>query len=354
MKRVFIDAEDALNGLLANIVAQVNEGDLIQNTVDGILPGLIEDALNTVLGPIIGDLEENKPSFLLDPLNLVGGLIDAVTGLLDSLLNPLVDGLVGPIVTALNDLLLEELVKQLGVALTGNADKDGLITYLGVLLNPWNNATARYAVVSVENYPKSIDFDLNPVDVYSSAQLRYSFNTTDISQERHISLKTFAGSYQVNQIDIVGAGLVSGLVVDGAIDEFLLTGMLVNVDDPLAVNGTGSNRRYESSYAFLGLGTQNSSDVTDQLVLELRIGDIANIDGILGGIVGPILGPVLGLVGGVLEILPIVGDLLDGLEDSLISAIKDLTIRVELPLNVSLLDINNLRVSGGWSPISPI
>ncbi len=368
MKRVLIDGRDALNMLLANVVAQINEGDLIQNTVEGVLT----DSLTAVLDRIVGGVIET-----LTPLNydigLVGvldDLIEEVTGLVDALLNPLVQELLGPVVEILNDLLLQALVDQLASTLDANNDEHGLVAHLGEILNPWNVATARYAVVSIDDYPKAIDFDLDPIETYPDGQkFLYGFNTEDYAAERHITVQTFAGSYHINEIAVAGVGLVSGLVVDGLVDDFLLTGALVDVDDPLQINGSEANRRYLSEYSLASLGTQQ--DLRDgpgsNLTLTVSIGKIANVDGILGGILGPVLGSVLGLVGDLVILLettlswiPIVGNIVEaltdllGLNDQMLTALKNLDLIITLPINISLLDIDQLSVSGSWGTVEQV
>jgi hypothetical protein len=294
-------------------------------------------------------------------LGVLDPLINGITGLLSSLLDPLVEGLVGPITAALNELILQQLISELGTALLGDTDKAGLVEHLGVLLNPWNNLAAKKAVVTVNDYPKSIDFDLAAKDFYpDDTKLLCGFSTNNVSQVRTIALKTFAGSYQITKIDVDGQGLVAGLVINEVLDDisgFLLTGALVDVEDSLAINGSVANKRYGSSYDLLSLATEATTDAEQKmLTIPLQLGNVANIDGILGDILSPLLGGVLGLLAGpvldLLEALPIAGEIIGnirGIPNDIGVGIKGLTVTVQLPLNLSLLDIQNLSVDGSWS-----
>lgn len=329
LERVFLDGQDALNQLVNNIVTQIGYKNIIRTTVQGALPGL----LRAVIGPILG--------------NAVAGLAAYV----DSLVNPLVTVLVEPLTDLLYNLLLQRLVDQIGIALLGNSDKTALVTYLGVILNPWNNALARNAVVSINNFPKSIDFGLTVKESYTGVQrFQYGFNTEAINKNRYITIKGFNDVYDVRKINVVGVGLISGVVVDQVIDEFLLPGAFVDINDPIQITGSKSNRRYQSQYALAALGLKSYTQQTDgahRLTLTVKIGDIANIDNILTTTLTTALNGLLSI--------PIIGDILRPLVNSLVlsllSPIK--AIEVSVPVNLPLLGIDNLSVSGGWNPNPP-
>ncbi len=373
MKRELINAQDALDMLVDNIMAQVNAGDIIQNTVDAVLT----DSLVAVLEPVFDDIFA-----VLDPLNLsidipiigergvLDGLLNTLAGILDGIINPISKALVVPLTNALNEWVLQELVSQLGTVLTGNADKNALLEYLGSILNPWNNALAHSVVISIDNYPKAIDFGLNTKDIYEGTQNFQLGFTGDISESRFITLKNFAGSYDIGEIKVAGVGLVSGLVVDGVVDDFLLKGSLVDINDPLQITDSEANRRYMSSYSLLDLNTKQSVDDSESnLTLTVKLGEVLNLDDVLGGVLGGILDPVMELLGTVVDLLdnpligaiPIVGEapgIINGLTGSLqtniIDGLKELRITIELPINVSLLGIDNLALTGSWSEPVPI
>ena len=307
LKRVFVDAEDALNSLVNNIVTQINYKDIIQTSVEGILPGKIKAALQS---STVGTFT----------WTLLGG-IDAVT-------NTIVAALIAPVTNALYEQLLEKLVAEIGTALVGNTNEASLLAYLAVILNPWNNALAAAAIVTLNDFPRSIDFNLNVKEVYTGSQ-RFKYNITEEGNSRYVLIKGFNSDYDVQKINIVGQGLIAGVVVDQAIDEFLLPGMFVDINDPINVQGDKRNYRYYSDYAFLSLGLKSYTQQTDgnhSLTLSILIGDIPGIDDILGGI--PLIGDILGLI---------------------ISPIK--AIIVETSVNLPLLGIDNLTLSGGWNPL---
>ena len=146
LRRVFVDAQTALNSLTNNIVTQVGYKNIIRTTVQGILPGLLKTAMN--LGP-------------------VGNLVYDVVGGLDAAVNLVVAALVEPVVDALYAQLLQGLVNQIGLTLSGNATQNGALGALGDLLNPWRGSDAAYALVTINNFPKTMDLDLNVKDFYT-------------------------------------------------------------------------------------------------------------------------------------------------------------------------------------------
>ena len=105
-----------------------------------------------------------------------------------------------------------------------------------------------------------------------------------------------------------------------------MNGVFVDITDPLSYT-PGINRRYKADYSFLDLGLKSYTQQTDgnhSLTVSVQLGQIANIDGILGGI--PILGTILNLV---------------------LNPIKNITIST--PLNLPLLGVDNLSLSGSWN-----
>ena len=70
------------------------------------------------------------------------------------------------------------------------------------------------------------------------------------------------------------------------------------------------------------------TDGNHSLTLSVRLGDIANLNGILTGI--PVLGP-----------------LLNGVVKGLIGNIV-----VSVPINLPLLGVDNLTLSGSWSAVT--
>lgn len=307
LHRNFVDAQTALNSLTAHVIANVNSGNLIENQV-AALPGLVRTALT--------------PFSVL--LLSYGGL--------DSAVNRVTRTLVAPITNALYDQLLQNIVNQLGGALTGNSNHQGAIDGLGVLLNPWNNSTAHTAILKIRNYPKTVDFSLAVQDYYTGDHyFQYDFPPTSIYAEKDILIRGLNGLFDVREIRIASNTLVGGLVVDGLLDSpLILNGVFVNITDPVQQT-IGSNTRYKDNYSFVDLNYQPGT-ATQPLSISAKVGNIANIDNILAGI--PVLGPLLS---GVLNVL--------------ITPLKNITITV--PLNVPLLGADKLTLSGSWDTPTP-
>lgn len=306
LHRNFVDAQDALNKLTDHVVANVNAGNIIENQVNATLPGLVRSAFNNPLLAIV--------------LATVGGL--------DSATNKVTRGLLGPLTTALHDLLLKNIVNQLGGALTGNTNHQGAIDGLGALLNPWNNSTAHTAVITLRNFPRTIDFDHVVHDYYIGDQhFQYDFPQTSIYDEKDVLIRGLNGTFDVREIRITNQTLVGGLLIDNIVDSpYLLNGVFVNVMDPI-LQAIPSNRRYKDDYSFVDLNYQ-SGTATSPLPISVSVGSIANIDNIL-------------------ENVPLVGPLLTTTLSLALSPLKAITITV--PLNVPLLGADKLTLSGSWA-----
>ena len=145
--------------------------------------------------------------------------------------------------------------------------------------------------------------------------------------QKSIAIKNFSGLFNIQKIHVIKEGLISGLLWNGIIDNsLLLEGTFVDITDSLKYTPL-TNRRYASNYSFVDLGLKSYTQQTDgnhSLSVSVKLLEIGNIDGLLGSI--PILGTILNLI---------------------ISPIKQITIRV--PLNLPLLGVENLSLSGGWS-----
>lgn len=313
--RNFVDAQTALNQLVNNIVTQIGYKNYIQTTVTGLL----NDSLRHVLdrGPIFNVV-----------YNVVGGLDNAV--------NAFVAPLIIPVTNALYDLLLQQLVNQIGLALTGNANQQGALAGIGALLNPWQPIEAQAACVTIRNFPRTMDFNLVVQDFYTGDhQFIYKFTGGTVYDEKNILIKGFHGTFDIRKIMAIKGGLITGLLFDQIIDgPYLLNGVFVNITDPLTTN-VATNFRYKANYSFVDLGLKSYTQQTDgphRLTLSVKLGNIANIDGILTGV--PILGPLLATTLNVV-LLPI----------------KNITISV--PINLPLLGVDNLTLSGSWSPVTP-
>ena len=119
-------------------------------------------------------------------------------------------------------------------------------------------------------------------------------------------------------------------MIENTIDgPLLLNGAFIDITDPVIAN-VETNRRYKADYSFVDLRLKSYTQQTDGnhfLTLSVKLANIANIDGILGGI--PLLGSILNLV---------------------LSPIKNITVSV--PINLPLLGVDNLELSGSWSTVT--
>ena len=121
---------------------------------------------------------------------------------------------------------------------------------------------------------------------------------------------------------------MSGLVVDFVVDDLLLPGAFIDIKDELHVNegNTLLNRRFQADYSFLDLKLKET-DTSETIRLTIRIGNIANIDNIINGL--PIVGSILSLI---------------------LSPVKNIQVSVDLELPI--LEVGNLELSGSWSEIT--
>lgn len=278
-------------------------------TVQGVLPGLLKKAMDK---------------------GAVGNAAYSVVGGLDAAVNLVTAALVQPVTDALYNLFLQQLVNEIGLTLSGNATQDGALGALGSLLNPWRGSDASYALVTIRDFPKAVDLDLNVTDIYTGDhRFRYGFTATPgtTNSEKDILIRGFHGLFNIREIHVAKPGFVSGLLVDDVIDgSLLLNGTFVNITDPLQAT-METNYRYLSEYSFVSLGLKSYTQQTDgnhSLTLSVKLSDIANLDGILGGI-------------------PVLGSILNAAVRALISNVV-----VSIPVNLPLLGVDNLSLSGSW------
>ncbi len=309
LRRVFVDSQAALNSLTNNIVTQIGYKNIIMTTVQGVLPGLLKKAMDK---------------------GTVGNVIYSAVGGLDAAVNLVTAALVQPVTDALYDLFLQQLVNEIGLTLSGNATQNGALGALGSLLNPWRSSDASYALVTIRDFPKAMDLDLNVTDTYTGDhRFRYSFTTTPgtTNSEKDILIRGFHGLFNIREIHVAKPSLISGLLVDDIIDgSLMLNGTFVNITDPLQAT-VETNYRYLSKYSFVSLGLKSYTQQTDgnhTLTLSVKLSNIANLDGILGGI--PVLGNILNTA-----IRALIGNVV-----------------VSVPVNLPLLGIDNLSLSGSW------
>lgn len=331
LHRNFVDTNNAINKLTQNILREIDYENIIREALLGVAADHSDGILYEVLRPIL----ENRLTGLL-------------TVVIDPLLNQLILDLVGPVTDALYDQILDQLIAQIELALEANATGgEGGLAYLGRILNPW--AYGAEAIVTIDNFPKSIDFDLNVLDYFIGEQ-KFKYNlktdTGGTVNDRYVAIKGFNGDYNIKQIDILAQGLVSGLVVDQIIgNDLLLPGAFMDITDPLSATDPKTNWRYRSDYSFLDLYLKSyiqQEDGSHSLTLSVVLGNIGNIDNILNGSIN------------IVKALPILGSIISLLSNDIVNLIlgdiKALTVSV--PINLPLLGIENLEISGGWTTVS--
>jgi hypothetical protein len=322
MHRNLVDAQAALKSLVDNIIEQLKAGNIVENQIRSILPGLIRPILDQGSIYVI-------PLGEVDFYYLVGGLDEAV--------NLVVDELVAPLADVLYPLLLDPLTSQLGAALTANTDQEGdLLGLVGALVNPWNVSNANAAIVTIDGFPKSIDFDLAVKEYFpDGSNFVSTFPENGLYEQKNVIVNSFSEEFVINEIKIVSGGLISGLVVDVVDGGLLLNGTFVNIATPLAVD-TEANRMYGYNYSFLDLGLESYDIQTDGaqgLTVSTQLGNVAGgLGNVLQGIQG--LGPIIS---------PILSKILTPLNN----------LQITLPINVPLLGIDNLSLSGEWKEEEP-
>ncbi len=306
-----VDAQMALNMLVNNIVTQVGYRNIIQTQLQNILPGLLRDVLD---------------------LGLIGNLVYAVVGGLDSLINILLDGLLLPITNYLYDILIEELINQLGMVLAGNTGHSELLGFLGPLLNPWQTTEADGAIITIADFPKAIDFDLVVREYYpGEQQFLFKFADTGLYDNKNLLIKGFSGLYDVREINIVKQGLISGLLIEQIIESsWFLDGTFIHINQPVDLTNF-TNRRFRSDYSLIDLGLKSyavQEDGAHSLNLKISLADLPYLEDILRAI--PLLSPLLDLLATVI-----------------LAPLRLITI--EIPLNLPLLGISNLELTCGWN-----
>lgn len=311
LHRNFVDAQTALNALTANIFNNVKFKDQIRLQVQNTLGGLIFAVLDK---------------------GALNGVTYALIGGIDAVVAALTAALIEPVTDALYNLLVAQLVNQIGLALTGNADQSGLLAYLGVLLNPWATSQADSAIVTINEFPQSVDFNLNVKSTYTGQhKFKFKFTGTLPTDEKDILIKGFTGLYDVRRINVVKTGLVAGLLLDNIVDgPWLLNGTFIDINDPIQFT-TPVNRRFKSNYSFIDLGLKSYEPQTQSpkpLSLTVNLGSISNLDGIVKGL--PLLGPILNTTINTLILIPL------------------RTVNITVPVNLPLLGVDNLKLSGGW------
>ena len=337
-----------------------------------------------------------------------------ITGLLSGDLGTAISGALGAIgVDKIEDLLLEPILKGVTEAL-----KPAIVDYLTMLLdtqlkannkyallgqltNPWSWAGAGGAVLTFEQVPNAINLE-GKVTGYYTKDTQYACELKEDGNFHYLELTGLADSdsqWKIGKIDVISSGLVGRILVDDFLEDYILTGSLIDTGSDLTYT-FGSNYKYKSVYGAITLnvkenfhdqntgepnlkvhvtlgdildleelltaildGERNNTTTTDRdtakdFLESLKTFDLLGavgslIDGLLGGLLGDILSPVTTTVG------ELVGYLIDGLGlnkilTPLVNALTGIEVNLELPLNINALGIETLEATGTWGEVQQI
>ena len=301
--RDLIDTNQEVKDLVNSVAKQVAEGQLTTDVVKGVL--------------------STKLTEILKGLTIV-------TAPITTIVDRLVNVLLGDLVTLLNEALLSQISDLLYETL--KADTDGNFSSLNILLNPWAEPVSSVNVI-FDYLPQSIGLDRKVYTSLSNKEYK-SVSLGSDSNIRQFSLISLGGDMKLNRIMVNDPGVISGALKN--LDGILLDGLLVNITTPIRYQ-PGNNTSYSTTYDLLRLSLADNTIQGEGISLNVDLNKVINVERLTAAIVGD--GILAGLLGGVVD--DIVKPIVDGLlsENGLL---KDLT--VYLPD----LAIGNIRASGRW------
>lgn len=320
LHRNLIDAQVGLNKLINNINvnAALKAGLRIQ--VGNTLTALIRAKLD------LGDLGNAA-------YNVVGGLDGVVNALAATLLDPVTD--------ALYTQLVQKLTTQLGIELAatgGGSGSTDALTILASVLNPWTISNATHAVVSINNFIKSVDFDLNVKENFTGIQkFKYKFTSgSNGYADKSIVIKNFGGLLDIRKVNVASNGIIAGIIIDNGVDgPYLLSGKFFDINDQMSLT-TQANEKYTRNYNTLDVKLQTYALLSDQahtVALSVQLSAVPGIDNLVKAI--PLLAPIVSL--------PLINTLI-------LAPLK--TILVNANVNLPSLSLANLAITGGWQDSS--
>ena len=388
MSRETLASEDG-NTARKAVLNSVSENLIDYLQTDQVLTELIQGELSEVTKPLFEELHINY----LDKM-LISPLLNAVANSIDK------------------TMLLQALISQIDGILKMNENKN--LLDLNALLNPWGS-NAEYAIVGFNKFTKAVNFDNQPVEFYEATLESvpcFAYPMTpgngEVGSKTYLEMYGLNGEWDIKRIDATDGthSLIAGQVIDQTVDGWILPGCLHDADANLKYN-FGANKPYHAVYSAAALNVYpidpnksneqmgNLSITLDLNILNLKEilnGKIEEIssnkmtgeyeneidelkkDDTLGTVVTGLLKDVFGLVGGILDTVvgaltkQTVGDILnkvvfealetlkvagqEGLVNEIVGALCPKGgITIELPLNISLLNTDNLEVSGGWTQV---
>lgn len=312
--RDLIDTSDAVGMLVQSIVDQIKDGQLSTDIVKGVL----RTNLTKILEPLLGDS-------LLYPLTTV--------------VDRLVNILLGDLVNVLHEAVLEQVTDLVEKELLSEKNSDALYS----ILNPWSTAGSIDAKVALA---KSIDLNRR-VKSYSDPLLIENITVKeDNDKAPNFTITSLNGPFtlieaKVHDTDALNMAIINVLLrpTVSEIDDALLAGLLINIETSLAYTQE-SNQRYTTKYDLLNLKLTDSSpqDGGEAINIETALSKVLNAEKLTKAILGDgILSGVLsGLVGGV-----------DGLVDSLLGPRRS-SLLENLDLRLPNIAIGNISLDGRW------
>ena len=314
--REAVQTNAAVSTLVNNIVSQIRENQLTTDIIRGVLH--------------ISLLEALKANKLLEP----------ILGSLTTVVDHLVNGLLGDIVTLLNETLLQELTKRLQESLKGHNGGQGLLG-LGYLLNPWT--TANNANLTYYSMTESVNFNREACTAYQAnvewknipIHAKAPGNTNDST--RYITLTCLNGTEQISQINVDNNGSYPELLrpILDKLDEQVINGLLVNIHTPLKYS-MESNLQYSTTYELLDLKLKDSTTSAQNTVhISLQLNKITNLEEIVKGLLGD------GLISG------IIGSLVGNVIDPILDVVLKHTVKF-VGIKLPNLGIGNIQLHGMW------
>ncbi len=315
--RDLIDTSDAVGMLVQSIVDQIKDGQLSTDIVKGVL----RTNLTEILEPLLGD-----------------GLLYPLTTVVDRLVNILL----GDLVNALHKAVLEQVTVLVNNELKSGSDKEAA---LYKILNPWSTVESIDAKVALA---KSIDLNRRVKSYYNDPLLLEDIPVVkDEKGVQNFTITSLNGPFtlieaNVNYTESNDLNGAIGILRPGVqqIDDALLAGLLINIKTSLAYTQE-SNQRYTTKYDLLNLKLTDSSpqDNGGTIDVSTELSTILNSDKLTKAILGDgILSVILTGVTGIVD------DLVKGLlgEESETSLLNNLDLR--LP-NIA---IGNISLDGRW------
>lgn len=313
--RDFIDTNEAVGMLVQSIVDQIKDGQLSTDIVKGVL----RTNLTKILERLLGDS-------LLYPLTTV--------------VDRLVNILLGDLVNALHEAVLEQVTELVNKELLAESNKSALYS----ILNPWSTVGSIDAKVALVN---SIDLNRRVKSYYNAPLLLEDIPVVkDEKGVQNFTITSLNGPFTLIEanVDDTKSNILNDeirILRPGVqqIDDALLAGLLINIKTSLAYTQE-SNQRYTTKYDLLNLKLTNSSPEEDGETINVStaLSTVLDSDKLTQAILGDgILSGILsGLVGGV-----------DGLVNSLLGPLET-SLLENLDLRLPNIAIGNISLDGRW------